>query len=195
MLKKLGLITVCAVSVFAMHNADLNLNNKDLDFGVKFDMGQFNENIEPENVIVGARFLHADSANSSYSSNSQMDDLLEISTLVQAKVPEGETIVGIGIKFNSAKNYSSVPLGLEVKYNVGEEFPIYVKGSLYYAPEVLCQQDAKNFIEYKVEAGIQVMKNISTYLVYRSIDTNYDSDNGGDKNYNKSTSLGIKFSF
>ncbi|MFT7003552.1 MAG: hypothetical protein ACJAWW_000902 [Sulfurimonas sp.] len=197
MLKKLGLITVCAASAFAMHNADLNINNKDLEFGVKFDVGQFNENVEPENILVGAKILHADSANSSYSSNSDMDDFLEVSGLVQAKVPEGETIVGLGIKFNATKNYSSVPLGLEVMQNFAfsEEFPMYARGSLYYAPEVLCQQDAKNFFEYRIEVGVQVMKNITTYLLYRMIDTNYESKSGGDINYNKSTSLGIKFAF
>jgi hypothetical protein len=197
MLKKLGLIAVCAASAFAMHSADLNINNKDLEFGVQFDVGQFNENVEPENILVGAKVLHADSANSSYTSNSDMDDFLELNALVQAKVPEGETIVGLGIKFNATKNYSSVPLGVEVKQNFAfsEEFPMYAKGAMYYAPEVLCQQDAKNFFEFKIEAGVKVMKNITTYLLYRMIDTNYDSKNGGDNNYNKSTSLGIKFAF
>ena len=40
MLKKISLITVCAVSVFAMHNAEININDKDLEIGARLDMGQ-----------------------------------------------------------------------------------------------------------------------------------------------------------
>lgn len=197
MLKKLGLITFCAASAFAMHNAELNLNDKDLEFGVKFDAAQYNENIEPENIYVGGRILHGSSDNSDFSSNSDIDDYLEANLLFQTKVKESESTFGMGIKFNYTKDYSSIPLGLEVKHKIEvvEELPLYIKGALYYAPEVLSFRDAENFFEYRVEVEAEVMENAAVTIGYRSIDTNYDKDGGGDVNYNKSMYLGLRFAF
>ena len=74
MFKKLGLLAVCAASAFAMHNVELNVNDKDLEFGAKIDMGQFNENVEPDTVFVGAKILHGSVDNSEFTSSSDMQD-------------------------------------------------------------------------------------------------------------------------
>ncbi|WP_294966408.1 YfaZ family outer membrane protein [Sulfurimonas sp.] len=197
MLKKLGLITICAGSVFAMNNAELNLNDKDLEVGVKFDMGQYNENVEPESVFFGGKIIKGSNDNSDYSSGSDIEEFLEANLLVQTKVEETDSTFGMGIKFNYTKNYASIPLGLELKYRIDavEEYPVYVKGSLYYAPTVLSFRDSENFFEYRIQAELEVMKNAIVSLGYRSIDTNYDSKSGGDVNYNKSLYLGVNFSF
>jgi len=39
MLKKLTMLSVCAASAFALHTAEININNKDLEVGAQFDMG------------------------------------------------------------------------------------------------------------------------------------------------------------
>lgn len=197
MLKKLGLITFCAASAFAMHNAELNLNDKDLEFGVKFDMGQYNENIEPENIFVGGKILHASDDHSDLGRGRAIDDLLEANMLVQTKVEGSDSTFGLGVKFNYTQDFSSIPVGLEGRHYIDaiERFPIFIKGLLYYAPEVLSFRDASNYFEYRLEGEVEVMKNAGAFFGYRSIDTNYATGRGGDVNYNSSVYLGLKFAF
>lgn len=64
MLKKILIIVACAVSVFALHTGELNINNKDLEVGMMLDVGQFNDNVEPNSMFIGGKFLNADSAHS-----------------------------------------------------------------------------------------------------------------------------------
>jgi len=197
MFKKLGLLAVCAASAFAMHNVELNVNDKDLEFGAKIDMGQFNENVEPDTVFVGAKILHGSVDNSEFTSSSDMQDYIEANFLMQRKVEATDLVIGLGVKFNATKNFSSVPLGAEASYKLAfsDKFPLYLRGAIYYAPEVLSMQDAKNFLEYRAALDLEVIKNGSVTLGYRSLDTNYDSTKGGDINYNKSVYVGVKFSF
>ena len=116
---------------------------------------------------------------------------------MQRKVEATDLVIGLGVKFNATKNFSSVPLGAEASYRLAfsDKFPLYLRGAIYYAPEVLSMQDAKNFLEYRAALDLEVIKNGSVTLGYRSLDTNYDSTKGGDINYNKSVYVGVKFSF
>lgn len=197
MFKKLGLLTLCAASAFAMHNVELNINDKDLEFGARVDMGQFNDTVEPDSVFLGAKILHGSEDNSEFTSSSDMQDYIEANFLMQRKVEATDLVIGLGVKVNATKNFSSVPLGLEASYRLAfsDKFPLYLRGAIYYAPEVLAMQDAKNFLEYRAALDLEVIKNASVTLGYRSLDTNYDTNKGGDVNYNKSVYVGFKFAF
>jgi len=196
MLKKLGLIALCTASAFAMHSIELNINDKDLEFGVKVDMGQFNDAVEPDTIFIGAKVLNADEDNSDFNSNSDMNNYYEASFLMQRRIGDSNLVIGLGAKLNGTKNFSSIPLGAEVTYKILDGvIPIYLKGAVYYAPEILSMQDANNFLEYRVSLDVELITNGYVTVGYRSIDTNYDSDKGGDINYNKSAYLGIRFAF
>jgi len=196
MLKKLGLIALCTASAFAMHNIELNINDKDLEFGAKVDMGQFNDAVDPDTVFIGAKIFNADEDNSDFNSNSDMNNYYETSFLMQRRVGDSNLVIGLGVKFNGTKNFSSIPLGAEVTYKILDgAIPLYLRGAVYYAPEILSLQDAKSFLEYRASLDVELITNGYVTLGYRSIDTNYDSDKGGDINYNKSAYLGIKFAF
>ncbi|WP_324171162.1 YfaZ family outer membrane protein [Sulfurimonas sp.] len=197
MLKKIGLLALCAASAFAMHTVELNINDKDLEFGVKIDMGQFNEAADPDTVFVGAKLLHGSKENSDASSNRSLNDYYEFNFLMQRKVKATDLVIGLGVKLNGTKNYNSFPLGAEASYKLpfGEKMPLFLNGSIYYSPEVLSMQDAKNFLEYRVGLDLEVIKNGSVTLGYRTIDTNYVKEKGGDLNYNKSVHMGFKFAF
>jgi hypothetical protein len=197
MLKKLGLLAVCAASAFAMHTVELNVNDKDLEFGAQVDIGQFNDNVEPDSVFVSAKILHGSVDNSELTSSSDMQDYIEASFLMQRNIKETGLVIGLGVKVNATKNFSSVPLGAEASYRFAfsDKFPLYLRGAIYYAPEVLAMQDAKNFLEYRAAFDLEVIKNGSIMLGYRSLDTNYDTNKGGDVNYNKSVYVGFKFAF
>ncbi|MDY0233045.1 MAG: YfaZ family outer membrane protein [Sulfurimonas sp.] len=196
MLKKLGLIALCTASAFAMHSIELNINDKDLEFGAKVDMGQFNDAVDPDTVFVGAKILHADEKHSDFRSNSDMNDYYEANFLMQRKVGNSDLVIGLGVKFNGTKNFSSFPLGVEATYKIlGGAIPLYIKGVVYYAPEILSLQDAKSFLEYRASLDVELITNGYVTVGYRSIDTNYDGKKGGDMNYNKSAYIGVKFAF
>ncbi len=201
MLKKLSLIAVCAVSVFAMHNAEININDKDLEIGARLDMGQFNETTEPNTVFIGAKFLHGNEDHSDLTRNS-IHDYTELNFLMQREIDTSGLAVGLGFKLNHTESnnnsFTSIPLGVEASYRlpISDVTPLYIGGSLYYAPEVLSIDDAKNFLEYRVNFDIEVIKNGRISLGYRSIDTNYDvNGNTSNVNYNRSAHIGFKFAF
>lgn len=197
MFKKLGLIAVCAASAFAMHTAELNINDKDLEFAAKIDMGQFNDTVEPDSVFLGAKILHADEEHSDLSSSSDIHDFYEFNFLMQRNVEATDLVIGLGVKVNGTKNFSSIPLGVEAAYKlpVSDKMPLYLRGCVYYAPEALSMQDAKNFLEYRVGVDLEVIKNGSVVAGYRLLDTNFEKNKGGDVNYNKSFYVGFKFAF
>ena len=193
MLKKISLVALCAASAFAMNSADININDKDLELGVKFDVGQFNDNVEPETMLVGARYLHADEDNSDIN---DVDDYYELNFLMQNQMDNEDLVVGLGLKLNQTEDFISVPLGLEVGYKlpIDTTIPFYLNGMLYYAPSVLTMKDADSYLEYRIGLDIEIIDNARITLGYRVMDTDYD-DARGDIEYNKSMYLGFKFLF
>ncbi|WP_345992918.1 hypothetical protein [Sulfurimonas sp. HSL-1716] len=204
MLKKLGLLSVSVAAAFAMHGVDININDKDLELGGRLDMGQFNDTVEPNTVFLGVRYLKGNEDHSDFSSNDNA--YYEISFLMQKEVSNNGLSMGLGVKANytkaringSNRDFTSVPLGVEAEYKlpVKDVVPLYLDGALYYAPEVLCMNDAEKFFEYRVNFDAEVIQNGRITLGYRSLDTNYDvAGSTVNKNYNHSVYLGFKFQF
>ncbi|MEN8303379.1 MAG: YfaZ family outer membrane protein [Campylobacterota bacterium] len=196
MLKKITLIALCAASAFAMHSGEININNKDLEIGAKFDIGQFNTAVEPDTMFVGGKFINADKDHSS--PKGDVDPYFELNFLMMQAVGDQGMSVGMGAKLNFTKNYSAVPLGLEFAYKlpVTDFIPMYLNGSLYYAPSVLCMSDADSFLEYRLSYDVEVIKNGLITIGYRNIDTNYDNSHGRvDFTYNESFYVGFKIGF
>ena len=196
MIKKIGLVALCAVSAFAMHSVELNINDKDLEVSARLDMGQFSDTTEPDTVFIGGKFLHSDEDHSDFKTSDDIHDYMEFNFLMQREIGSNLS-VGLGVKLNYTEDFSSVPLGAELLYKlpVSGSIPISLGGCLYYAPEVLSMSNAENFLEYRVELDAEVITNGHVVAGYRSIDTNYDSKHGGDTNYNKSAYVGFRFAF
>lgn len=204
MLKKLGLLSVSVAAAFAMHGVDININDKDLEVGAHLDMGQFNDTVEPNTVFLGAKYLKGNEDHSDFHRNDNA--YYELNFLMQKEVSNSGLSLGLGVKANytrasiggSNRDFTSIPLGVEAGYKlpVDSMVPLYLGGSLYYAPEVLCMNDANNFLEYRVNFDVEVIQNGRITLGYRSLDTNYDiSGTTVNKNYNRSAYLGFKFQF
>ncbi len=190
MLKKISLSALCAISAFAMHSAEVNVNNSDLELSAKLDMGQFNDSIEPDTILLGAKYLKADEKHSDVNS---IDDYQELNFLMQRGVSTNLK-VGLGLKINHTKDFASAPLGAEVTYKlpVTSSVPFYVGGAVYAAPEVLSFDRADSFLEYRVTIEAEAIKNGFLTVGYRHIDTNYDNV---DIEYNDSVYFGLKFLF
>ena len=204
MLKKLGLISVITASAFAMHGVDININDNDLELGAALDMGQFINTVEPNTVFVGGRYLKGSEDHSDFANNNNA--YYEANFLMQKPISGSNVTIGLGVKANHTRadfanktlDFTSIPLGLELGYKlpVATPVPLYLGGKIYYAPEVLSMNDAKSFLEYRINLDVEVIPNGRVTLGYRNIDTNYDVS-GVTQNihYNRSAYVGFKFQF
>jgi len=193
MLKKLSLISASAISAFAMHTAEINVNDTDLEIGAKLDIAQFNNTTEPDTIFTGVRFLHATDKNSDFAKGT-IKDFYELNFLMKREVSTSPLAIGLGVKLNHTESFTTIPLGVELSYELpaGDVIPLYLSGSLYYAPEVLSMENAKNFLEYRVSFDMEVIEHGNITVGYRSIQTNYVAR---DMSYNKSAYIGFKFAF
>jgi len=197
MLKKLTLLTLSSVAAFAMHTAEININDSDLELGAKLDMGQFYDTVEPDTVFVGFKFLNADDKHSE-NDKAGIKPYYEVNFLMQRDIGDKGMSIGLGMKLNYTKaaksDFMSIPLGAEFGYKIpaSDLIPMSVHGSLYYAPSVLSFSDADSFLEYRLSYDIEVIPNGNITLGYRRIDTNYEA---ADFKYNSSWFAGFKFGF
>jgi len=196
MLKKLAMMSICAASAFAMHTAEININDTDLEVNAQLDMGQFNTAIEPETMFVGFKFLNADESNSDFgdSDNGDIDPLYEVNFLSTHAVGNKGLSLGMGVKANYTKDFVSIPLGLEAAYTLPIEniVPIRFHASAYFAPKALAFRDAESFLEYRADVAVEIIPHGDLIVGYRNIDTNYEND---DFNYNASVYFGFKIGF
>jgi hypothetical protein len=191
MLKKVTLMAACAASAFALNSAGVNINNEDLELNAKLDIGQFNDSVEPESMFVGVKYLDVD--NSAAVNN---DALYEVSFLMKKPMGESGFNVGLGIKANYTKDYTTLPLGVEFGYVLPavKLVPMSLHADIYYAPKVLSFNDAQRYFEYRVEYDAEVIEHGHIILGYRHIATDYD-DVRGDFTYNASAYIGFNFEF
>ncbi|MEN4053931.1 MULTISPECIES: YfaZ family outer membrane protein [Sulfurimonas] len=201
MLKKITLLGATALTAFALNTGEININNKDLEVSGQFDVGQFNEAVEPNTMFVGAKFLNADEKHSD-NERVNLDPYFEANFLMMRPIGNQGMRVGMGAKINFTKNFTSVPLGLQFAYKIpaNSYVPMYLNGELYYAPSVLSFSDADSFLEYRLSYDIEIIDNGRITLGYRSMDTNYKankgySSTGGDFNYNSYWYVGFKVGF
>ncbi|MBN2816910.1 MAG: hypothetical protein JXQ67_09515 [Campylobacterales bacterium] len=195
MLKKMALIAVCTASAFAMHTGEININDADLEVSAKFDVGQFNQNVEPDTMFIGGKFLKASGDHSSVK-GADLDPYFELNFKLQKEINNSGVFLGMGMKLNYTENYSTLPLGLEFAYRIpAKDFvPMYLHGELYYAPGALAFSDAKDYLEYRIGYDIEIIDNGSITLGYRNMDTNYDNS-VRDFTYNESWYAGFKIKF
>jgi len=199
MLKKIVLLAATAISAFALHTAELNINDKDLEIGARFDMGQFNDNIEPNTMFVGAKFFNPDESHSSDSLNT-IDPYFEVDFLIMREIGNNGMNFGMGIKLNNLaindENFNALPLGILFAYELPFEdlVPMSLAGSIYYAPEVLClSSNGDGYLEYKIHYDVELIENAGVTLGYRSINASYVDV--GSVNYNSSWYFGFKVKF
>lgn len=196
MMKQTALAALSAISALAMHVGEININNKDIEGALRFDMGQFNTAIEPDTYMVGLRILdgHKD-----HSDLLKTDPLVAAEFLLKTPLHDDEALsFGIGGKAVyteiGSKSYTAVPLGFEASYRLPLtiDLPVRVNGAFYYAPQVLSFSDADKFLEYRLGADVEIVPNGSLLVGYRNIDTDI---NRRDYTYNDGFYAGFRFAF
>jgi len=197
MLKKLSVLALCAVSSFAMHNAEININDTDLEVAFSFDMGQFNDVIEPETMFLGAKFLNGDESNAD-PRHVNIDPFYEVNFLSMHTIGNQGMSLGMGVKFEytqtQTQNFSALPLGLEAAYKMPfrDLVPMRLHGAIYFAPKSLAFSDADNYLEYRIDYNAEIIPHGNIVVGYRHIETNYEV---ADLTYNSSIYFGFKIGF
>lgn len=185
MLKKIVLFMAVVSTAFAMHIGEINVNDKDVGVNVKFDVGQFNSNVEPDTIYFGARFLNSgrkftytsldsnssdgntttppdsnattslDSNVSSSGVKKSVEAYYELNFLMMHKVGNNGMHIGMGAKFN----YTTLDKKVFSSLPLGLEFA-YVLPAEEYVPMIL-----SGSIYYAPEA--LSFEDAKSYLEYR----------------------------
>ena len=201
MLKKLllGLLLTGSVS-YAMHEFELNLNNKDVDLHLGLDMGQFNHNIEPDSFLIKARLMKSDNEHARLPFDQDANILTELGFIVQSTSPFVPGLkMGLGIKsaYTPLDNQSifALPIGVVADYTLPFDIPtpLHIGGQFYYAPEVLSFEKSTRYIEYQANFDIQLMERGFITTGYRGIET--PTKERSNAYYNRSYFVGVRFLF
>ena len=201
MLKKLLFATLLLSSTsYAMHEFELNVNNKDLDLHLGLDMGQFNDSIEPDNLIIEMRLMKGDREHARLPYEQDTNILGEIGFMAQSSSAMAPGLVmGMGIKlaYTPLDNQSifAMPIGVMTDYTLPWDIiiPLHIGGQFHYAPEVLAFEKSTRYIEYQANFDIELMERGLITMGYRGIDT--PTKDKGDSYYNRSYFVGFKFKF
>lgn len=180
----------------AMHTAELNINNKDVEAAIHFDMGEFNTALQPASYYLGAGVL---SGGKEHSNADETDILAELNFLVQSPLPSVEGLTfGLGLKFNrtevASESFMSLPLGIEASYRFYPfgTLPLKIGAAFYYAPAPLAFERADRYQEERIYLDLELIRYGALTVGYRNIDTDFEQV---DMNYNDSVYAGFKFMF
>jgi len=194
MMRKILITTLlCATPLLAEPKQvafGMNINTVDLEIEGKVPLGSKMRRVAFRNFFIDANFI-----------NGEDDTLTGIGMHVE-NTPRGHSniLLGFGFRGLFAKNdvldksFVAFPISMMVQARMylGNLPKSALSFKFAYAPEPLTFSDAKTYLEYRIEADMQIIDNIDLYLGYRNIDTNYK---GADVNFNSTAYLGGRFIF
>jgi hypothetical protein len=195
-MKKIIMSVLVSSAVFAANQAEINVNSKEVEGQVRFDLSKSGMNTV-EGAYLGGRILNGDESNSDRIG--KINPLMEVSFMVQRPV---EAVPGLslalGLKGEYTKlaghDYAAIPLGIEadMKLPISISMPLYVGGALYYAPSVLTFQDGEEYLETRIHLDIEPIHNGRLEVGYRTIDTDLKNQN---VTYNDAWYFGMRLDF
>jgi len=195
MLKKLLIGLALSSSLFAMHEASINLNNDDIEVNGNIDLGELNKSDYPDSYFLTLSLLDVEQ-------NTNTEPLYSAGFMLRQPIHgAGGLKFGIGVKGTYLKAgtivHASVPINVGLSYVLPLDFvmPIYISGDLSYAPSVLSFEDADRYFEGRTELGLQIIEQGSLFVGYRKIDTNFKGTSGGDFTYSDTAYIGFKVKF
>ncbi len=196
MLKKLLLSLALSVSLFAAHDASVNLNSDDIELNGNIDIGEMNQTDYPNTYFLTLGFLDVDNREST-------DPLLSAGFMLRQDVTGMQGLrFGIGAKGTYTEvgqlKHAAVPLGVELVYTlpIGSTVPVVVSGSFDYAPSVLSFKDADMYMEKRIELGVQIVEQATIFAGFRDIDTDFEvGGRKADYEYNDEFYIGFRIKF
>jgi len=161
----------------------LNVNDEDVELQAEIDLSRAINN--GMTYIVSADYLHTDE-----------DNLFKVGfgATNNFQSADGLTLT-LGLEGVFADNFGAVPLFAQASLRLpfDQDIPAtYINTRVDYAPSVLCFSDGDGYLEYRLEADMEVINKVHLYTGYRNIETDYDK---GDHKFNNSWYGGMKIGF
>ena len=200
MMKKIILGTLIGTSAFAAHQVAFNLNDKEVEGQVLFDLSKMG--VPLEGAYAGTRILNGDERNSDKIED--ISPLKEVSFKIMRPVESVEGLsLGLGIKGEYTKfdgeRYAAIPLGLEadMKLPLATPFPLHGGGALYYAPSDLVFHDGEKYLEVRIYLDAELLHNGHIEVGYRNIDPDLKTHSIKSNNvtYNEAFYCGLRLDF
>ncbi len=192
MLKKLLLSLALSASLFAMHDASVNLNNDDIEVNGNIDLGELNQSDYPNAYFLTLGLLDVDNKETT-------NPLVSAGFMLRQNLRGAESLkIGIGFKGTYTKvgnvKHAAVPINAELSYilPVNTVIPMMISGAVSYAPPVLSFKDADRYFEGRAEFSLQIVEQGSLFVGYRQIKTDFI---GANYRYNESAYVGFKVRF
>ncbi len=167
----------------------LNINDTDLEVDAKASLSVLTNSFGYDNYYFTINWMN--DKESFVSPGFYVENLLRGSS---------NFIFGFGIKsvFTKHENlkFSATPFMISAKVRlIPRNFPpAYISANWIYAPSQLVFQDAKKYLEYRIEFNARVIENIELYAGHRSLNTEYKAEDK-DILYNRSLYAGFRFLF
>jgi hypothetical protein len=184
---------------------DLNVNNKDLSIGIKYDLSEVNKTFKKNMSYVGIRYLNIDDEDTGKSGLVEANFIVKdfVNTIPGLKIGVGIKLVHTSYEVAGSDNtFLAVPFGIEAEYFLPTiltgGMPISLTGAGYYSPSPLSLMDANVYSELTGKINMRVLEHADIYVGYRNITTEYDNlgINSDNKiNYNESMFVGVSFGF
>jgi len=185
-IKKLLYSILLLINVLdAETSAGIDANKDDVELFASLNFNTLTSYADGTTYILDIDYLHSGHHNMSQVGFSGENNFQGIENLTLA----------LGIKGILASDFLAFPIFTKTSYKLPLIDTIPTTSllmSFAYAPKVLSLRDAKRYVEWRIEADMEVIPNVHAFTGYRNIDTEYDNY---DKTFNDSFYLGMKLSF
>jgi len=185
-IKKLLYTILLLINVlYAETSVGIDANKDDVELFASLNFNTLASYADGTTYILDIGYLHSSRDNMSHVAFSGENNFQGIENLTFA----------LGIKGVLASDYLAFPLFTKGIYRLPliDTIPTTSLAMTFaYAPKVLSLRDAKRYVEWRIEADMEVIPNVHAFTGYRNIDTEY---NNYDKTFNDSVYLGVKLSF
>ena len=188
MIKNILLTTFLLTGVMnAQSNVGVDINTEDVEVFASYNLNSEIGYTGGTSFLVDASYLY---------SNEHESNLFAVGVSAESSLEAAQGLTfGFGTKFVFAEDFMALPLLGRVAFILPFDSDIpttSLKGMFAYAPSVLTFSDGESYLEYRLEADMEVISNIHVFTGYRNIDTNYEFV---DYNLNDSFYAGMKLSF
>jgi hypothetical protein len=191
--KFLSLLLLSTVLLFSRTTVGLNINTEDFEVEGAMDITTFSEYTNGTIFIADANFI-----------NTEYDSLFGIGLGAYNSFQGMERLnLGLGVKYIYIEDFMAFPLMVEASYGLPliDAIPtVSLSAAMLYAPSALSFDEAENYFEFRVEAGIEVISSVGIYIGYRDIEVEYIDDfsersSDSFETFNSSFYGGLKMSF
>ncbi len=191
--KFLSLFLLSTVLLFSRTTVGLNINTEDFEVEGAMDITAFSEYTNGTIFIADANFI-----------NTEYDSLFGIGIGAHNSFQGMEGLnLGLGIRYVYIEDFMALPLMIKASYGLPliDAIPtVSLSAAMLYAPSALSFDEAENYFEFRVEAGIEVISSVGIYVGYRDIEIEYIDDfsersSNSFETFNSSFYGGLKMSF